>query len=379
MSGVTPSRFLGSTSFSEERGVKRQKLEETPLSRVMINDLPEEVLLKIFFLCQKPLNNLREMPCSPESREYLESGFYLSCLKKVCTLWNRLAKDKILYSNRMTINDEVGMAAFNNTARFRVLFRSLCFCFSESFPIQLNPLKTTVPNLTELKIEISEDKTGGGLAIANRFADSIKNHPNLKQLNLQIEGLEELAAITLLKSVETITTLTSLQLFNRPLGDRGGMAVAAAVGKLPALTQLRCTGDKLGGQGAMAIVHSLQTTPPVIKLIHLQGNQITDAEVAQIASAIKPFHSLEFFDIIAGIKNAGMFHLANAFSSLPLLKEIFICGNFGDEGAIQMAKVVASLSSVEYLSLESCEVGEEGAEELNKIAKKRSNLTIICD
>jgi len=159
-----------------------------------------------------------------------------------------------------------------------------------------------------------------------------------------------------------LPNLRELFLENCSLGDEGGAAVAAALGKAPALVELHLGGNRLGPSAAAAIGSALSTATP-LRVLKLSSNDFGD----EGAVAIAVVAAVAVLDVSRnGITAAGAAVLlataASPLEELVLLgNSLGICVEGVDTVDPRLAESLSGSSiKLQVLDLTGCGLTEHG-------------------
>ncbi|CAM9432345.1 unnamed protein product, partial [Choristocarpus tenellus] len=112
------------------------------------------------------------------------------------------------------------------------------------------------------KLTVGSSHTAG--AGVGKF---LQAHPGLKELEVEWEGVRDLANVTL--SLATHKSLTRLCLTHNEVGPRGAAQLARALRTNTSLTELDLRENSVGSKGMKAIADALAENH-TIRILHLQ-------------------------------------------------------------------------------------------------------------
>ncbi len=162
---------------------------------------------------------------------------------------------------------------------------------------------------------------------------------NLGDSNIGADGARAVA--------ESLTGLTSLNLSGNNIGADGARAIAAS---LTGLTSLNLSGNNIGDDGARAVAASLIG----LTSLNLGGNNIGDDGARAIAESLIGLTSLDLWSNNIGADGAR----AIAESLIGLTSLALWSNNIGDDGVRAIAESLIGLTS---LALWSNNIGDDGA------------------
>jgi hypothetical protein len=116
------------------------------------------------------------------------------------------------------------------------------------------------------------------------WCTTLQTNTTLTSLDLENNDIGAAGATALATALQTNTTLTSLDLANNNIGAAGATALATALQTNTTLTSLNLDGNYIGASGATALAMALQTNV-ILTSLNLVNNRIGDAAAVALLSA----------------------------------------------------------------------------------------------
>jgi hypothetical protein len=179
------------------------------------------------------------------------------------------------------------------------------------------------------------------------------NDRRTQSLYLGDKGLHKEEAQAL---AQTLTNLTSLDLWGNKIGEGGAQAIAKT---LTNLTSLDLWNNKIGEGGARALAQTLTN----LTSLYLAGNEIGEEGACAIAKTLTNLTSLNLYN--NSIREEGACALAQSLTNLTKLS---LARNLiRDEGACAIAQTLTNLTS---LNLAENKIGDGGKAALEQLKRK---------
>ncbi|KAL3928890.1 MAG: hypothetical protein SGBAC_012449 [Bacillariaceae sp.] len=164
------------------------------------------------------------------------------------------------------------------------------------------------------------------------------------------------------------------------LGNRGTVSLAAWFKKSKHLTELDLSKNQIGSRGATSTLHAFRDNPNCkIKMLNFAHNEIWDPDDGSFFASNS---SLQLLNLEGNfIHDEGVEAIAKGMIrnvDRTNLKHLFLGWNgIGDEGAIQLARMFASNSSLETLGLGENDITSVGARAMLACLASNSSLREI--
>ena len=185
----------------------------------------------------------------------------------------------------------------------------------------------------------------------DELALAIKSNKHLKKLWLNDNNLHS-SAITILKSLTTITTLTVLNLSNNQIPQDADEALASVIMHNTGLEELYLSGNNLG-VGTLKVAKALQCIT-TLRILGLDNNNIPQEACDELALVIKSNKHLKQLGLNNNNLQYSSFLILQTLSTISTLKVLDIqCNQIGEKGGKVLASVIKSNSTLMELYLGS--------------------------
>ena len=191
---------------------------------------------------------------------------------------------------------------------------------------------------TLTKLYMNNNKITDGAA--DYIADVISCNSHLQELDIGSNCLQAQGATIILKSLQKISSLTTLCINYNVIAKEVADDVAAVVSCNP-MQVLDVSNNYLGTIGITKVAKALQSVCTLTHL-YISNNNITDEATDDIAAAISCNLYLEEFDIsYNSIEGRGAIKIAKSFQQISTLKKLFMDHNkITDEASDDIAAVI---------------------------------------
>ncbi|KAL6046565.1 RNA-DNA hybrid ribonuclease [Balamuthia mandrillaris] len=162
------------------------------------------------------------------------------------------------------------------------------------------------------------------------------------------------------------SSITSLDLQETGMGDKGAVAIGSLLRSAPPLKVLKLQDNGIREEGIMSIAEALAVNEQLTYL-DLTRNEITARAAASLRKALNVNKSLLELGLAGGaLEPASGITLANVLKKNNSLTSLNLWGNSvgAGKGALSLSKWLARNSSVAVLNLRGTDLGPEGAAEL---------------
>ena len=316
----------------------------------------------------------------------------LSILQSLCNL----SSSKVLIVNNAHITQdackELASVIMHNT-RLEELYLD-----SSNLGIGIVKIAKSLQNITKLRV-LSLDNNNIPQEASEELALAIKSNEQLEKLWLNDNDLHS-SAIVILNSLNTITTLTMLDLNNNQMPQEAGEALASVIMHNTGLEEVYLHDNNLG-IGTLKVAKSLQHIT-TLKMLSLASNNIPQEASEELALAVKSNEQLEklwlnennlhssaiaILNSLATITTMTMLDLGNnqipqeageALASVIMhntgLEELYLYSNNLGIGILKVAKSLQHITTLKMLSLASNKIPQEASEELALAIKSNEQL-----
>ncbi|KAF9565977.1 hypothetical protein EC968_003976 [Mortierella alpina] len=207
------------------------------------------------------------------------------------------------------------------------------------------------------------------------LAEALKINSTLTTLDLTGNSIGENGAQALSKALKINATLTTLNLGANSIGDNGVEALSEALKTNTTLTTLDLGDNSIGDNGAQTLAETLKTNKTLTTL-NLLGNQIWIKGLAAISEISTQNPILTTLDQLnVGYKAILMFEAFKPNSTMTFLR-LSIC-SIGDNGAQALSEALKTNLTLTTLYLDYNVIGDAGAQALSEALKANSTLTTL--
>eukprot|EP00980_Cylindrotheca_fusiformis_P021712 scaffold8535_cov132-Cylindrotheca_fusiformis.AAC.20 len=176
---------------------------------------------------------------------------------------------------------------------------------------------------------------------------------------------------------DTVAPIERFSLRSNRLGNRGTVSLAAWFQRSKTLQELDLSKNQIGSRGATATMHAFRDNPKCrIKMLNFAHNEIWDPDDGSFFANNTSLHLLNLegnFIHDEGVEAVAKGLIRNSHKTN--LKHLFLGWNgIGDEGAIQLGRMLSSNKSLETLGLGENDITSVGARAM--LACLASNSTL---
>lgn len=200
------------------------------------------------------------------------------------------------------------------------------------------------------------------------FEALLKSQKSLEELYLLNDGISVEAAQAVFELIPSTEKLRILHFHNNMTGDDGAIAISDAVKNSPLLEDFRCSSTRIGSEGGVALAEALGTSVNLKKL-DLRDNIFgVDAGIA-LSKVLPQLTSLtEAYLSYLNLEDEGTIALANVLQeSAPLLEVLDMAGNeITVKAAPALAGCIEMKQFLTKLNLSENELKDEGAVLISK-------------
>lgn len=203
---------------------------------------------------------------------------------------------------------------------------------------------------------------------AGLFADMLAVNATIKSLCVGDQDFADAGLIALAPGLAASASLAAIDLENKGVGDEGARALGAALGGGGArsLTTINLARNDTLGETGVAAVCAGAAEGGILTTLTLAGIALTDLAceaLGDLLASACPLKCLDLTDATGGVAGAGAARLATGLAQRAAagngLDALVLDGIvLGDAGAQALAST--SPLSVHALSLQGCNIGEEG-------------------
>ena len=183
---------------------------------------------------------------------------------------------------------------------------------------------------------------------------------------------------TLFLALRANTSLTSLGLSEKFIGDEGANSLSEALRVNTSLACLNLFENSIGSEGANALSEALRVNTS-LTFLHLRNNDVGDEGAYSLSEALKVNTSLIFLDLSLNfIGDEGANSLSEALKVNTSLTFLSLWSNcIGGEGANFLSEALKVNTSLTSLNLWNNSIGAEGADSLSEALKENTSLTSL--
>jgi Ran GTPase-activating protein (RanGAP) involved in mRNA processing and transport len=207
-----------------------------------------------------------------------------------------------------------------------------------------------------------------------------KKAVNLSGLSLNTAHRDALVAAVRRAGVTGKLGLRTLNLLSCKLGDAGMLQLCPALAKCKSLHSLILQENGLSAVAAQALAAALVSANcPVLTLLNLGNNPISDASAIAIASLLNETSSMKaLFLNNCGITSAGVEALAAAAARSTRLERLNLdYNNIADVGAVTLAAMMANSPCLMSLDLDQTGITDVGATALAVSLEKSRSMEVL--
>eukprot|EP00798_Chlamydomonas_sp_ICE-L_P026415 gene26415-17514_t len=208
---------------------------------------------------------------------------------------------------------------------------------------------------------------GMGAEGAQVLGEALCANSALTSLNLQSNGLKAEGCASLAPALAANTTLTSLVLDYNNIGDEGCVALGGALKVNSTLEVLHLASNRIGPEGTKALGEALSLNR-ALRHLFLQSNTIGPEGAKALATALTTNNALQQLNLqSSSIGNEGCIALATALETEGIaLQHLFLQANkITVDGAKALAQALQKNLSLQWLNIQSNQIGAAGKKELS--------------
>ena len=328
--------------------------------------LPDACLGRVFDLAEKGATVLGSRPraapggAASQARDCGASVCAAGTLRLVCRAWRRV-HDARLHALRPRALHALDLPAMAPNLRSLNLSRV-------AFP-PLPALAALLPRLPHLTALAMRDNGAGHMAAATIATALSQRECRLSSLNLGENHIDDRGAVSLADALRDSRCLTELQLRDNGITDVGASALAgglsARFAPLAALDLSQNGG--ISAQSAVHFAHALSASPPPpLAALSLGGCALGDAGARVLADALPAAFALKALSLYGnGIGDEGAAALAGALRRGSRLEALSLFGNsVACAGAAAFADALCDAKALRSLDLFDNDVAFAGASAL---------------
>ncbi|KAJ4910743.1 RAN GTPase-activating protein 2 [Raphanus sativus] len=228
----------------------------------------------------------------------------------------------------------------------------------------LKPLKELGNGYT--KICFSNRSFGLGAArVAEPILASLKDQLKVVDLSDFVAGRPEVEALDVMNIFSNAlegSVLSSLNLSDNALGEKGVRAFGTLLKSLSSLEELYLMNDGISKEAAQAVSELIPSTEK-LRVLHFHNNMTGDEGAVAIAEVVKRSPLLESFRCSSTrVDSVGGIALSEALECCAHMKKLDLRDNmFGTEAGVSLGKTLSSYKHLTELYLSYLNLEDEGA------------------
>jgi serine/threonine protein kinase len=197
-------------------------------------------------------------------------------------------------------------------------------------------------------------------------------------LDLSINNLGDVGALSLGEALKTNSAINSLNLSATSIESAGAIALAEAFKLNTAIASVDLSQNNMTAAGVALLADSLKVNK-YISSVKLNNNGIGDVGATSLADAFKLNSNIKFVDLSGNrIGDAGAISLASALTANVAIATIdFGSNHIGSNGSAAIAKMLKVNRVMSSLALVNNYVGDSGAGSLAEAFKVNSVITSV--
>jgi len=212
------------------------------------------------------------------------------------------------------------------------------------------------------------------------FGALLKSLSSLEELYLMNDGISKEAAQAVSELIPSTENLRVLHFHNNMTGDEGALAIAEVVKRSPLLENFRCSSTRVGSKGGIALSEALEHCTHMEKL-DLRDNMFGTEAGVSLSKTLSSFkHMTELYLSYLNLEDEGAIAIVNALKeSASPIEVLEMAGNdITVEAASAIAACVAAKQDLNKLNLSENELKDEGCVQIaNCIEEGHSKLQSI--
>lgn len=200
------------------------------------------------------------------------------------------------------------------------------------------------------------------------FGALLKSLSSLEELYLMNDGISKEAAQAVSELIPSTENLRVLHFHNNMSGDEGALAIAEVVKRSPLLENFRCSSTRVGSEGGIALSEALEHCTHMEKL-DLRDNMFGTEAGVSLSKTLSSFKNLtELYLSYLNLEDEGAIAIVNALKeSASPIEVLEMAGNdITVEAASAIAACVAAKQDLKKLNLSENELKDEGCIQIAK-------------
>ncbi|KAG7551224.1 Leucine-rich repeat [Arabidopsis thaliana x Arabidopsis arenosa] len=200
------------------------------------------------------------------------------------------------------------------------------------------------------------------------FGALLKSLSSLEELYLMNDGISKEAAQAVSELIPSTENLRVLHFHNNMTGDEGALAIAEVVKRSPLLENFRCSSTRVGSEGGIALSEALKHCTHMEKL-DLRDNMFGTEAGVSLSKTFSSFkHLTELYLSYLNLEDEGAIAIVNALKeSASPIEVLEMAGNdITVEAASAIAACVAAKQDLNRLNLSENELKDEGCVQIAK-------------
>ncbi|PXF50100.1 RAN GTPase-activating protein 1 [Gracilariopsis chorda] len=230
-------------------------------------------------------------------------------------------------------------------------------------------LETKPTSLVKLHFHNNLLETPGSIALA----PIVEHSPDLEDFRFSSLRIGREGAVRICKALQPrFQTLRYLNLADNSFGQEGAEALADAVSDAPLLETLIVSDCLLEDDGVKVICDSLRSGAPKLRSLHVAANEISITGAKALAQLIRKIKLRELVAEDNEFGNAGAVRLAKGMRRNSCLEILNVEGSeVGGRGALALAQAAAKLKCLKSLQLDKNAIPAEVVEEITRLLDER--------
>ncbi|KAF8077462.1 hypothetical protein N665_1034s0001 [Sinapis alba] len=212
------------------------------------------------------------------------------------------------------------------------------------------------------------------------FGTLLKSLSSLEELYLMNDGISKEAAQAVSELIPSTEKLKVLHFHNNMTGDEGAVAISEVVKRSPLLESFRCSSTRVGSEGGIALSEALECCAHM-KKIDLRDNMFGPEAGVSLSKTLSSYkHLTELYLSYLNLEDEGAIAIVNALKeSTSPIEVLEMAGNdITVEAASVIAACVAAKQELNKLNLSENELKDEGCVQIAKsIEDDHSKLQYI--
>ncbi|CAH9111567.1 unnamed protein product [Cuscuta epithymum] len=234
-----------------------------------------------------------------------------------------------------------------------------------------------IPSTEKLRVlHFHNNMTGDGGAFA--ISELLKHSSILENFRCSSTRVGSEGGIALVEALGGCTRLKKLDLRDNMFGTKVGVVLSGVLHRFSGLTEIYLSYLNLEDEGSIAIANVLKESAPSLKVLEMDGNDITAKAAHAIAGCISAKQFLTKLSLAENeLKDEGAVIIAKALEDCHdhLLNEVDMSTNLiRRAGARCLAQVVVSKPGFKVLNINGNFISDEGVDEVKEIFKTCPSL-----